>query len=135
MVKMKNSFHTTLTHNNSMFRAHGILTLWTGNLMVLIITCITLFRFIPVILHFTCDKSFFFSVGFDNWMQCVSRFQQILKKMSNSPIHLLILTNLETESRLRISSRFNMWIKINCTGTRIKKLTFLETLNLFQKSK
>jgi hypothetical protein len=53
MVKMKNSFHTTLSHNNSMFRAHAILTLWTGNLMLLIITCITLFRFIPVILHFT----------------------------------------------------------------------------------
>jgi hypothetical protein len=68
------------------------------------------FRFIPVILHFTLSviNLSFFSVGFDNWIQCVSRFQQILKKMSNSPIHLLILTNLETESRLRISSRFNM---------------------------
>jgi hypothetical protein len=41
MVKMKNPFHTTLSHNSSMFLDHLILTLGTRHLIKLMFTCIT----------------------------------------------------------------------------------------------
>jgi hypothetical protein len=64
---MKNPFHTTWPHNNSMFRAHVILTLGTGHLIVLIIHLYHPFSFIPVILHVTLRviNLSFLSVGFD----------------------------------------------------------------------
>jgi hypothetical protein len=78
MVKIKNLFHTTLLdngkgtftrQNNCMFLAHSILTLGTGHLIKLIITCIiflaTFLSFTRSALNLTCDRSFFSSVGYD----------------------------------------------------------------------
>ncbi len=69
MVKMKNPFHTTRPHNNSMFRAHVIdphTRDWASD-------CFDNhlyppFSFIPVILHFTLPviNLSFLSVGFDD---------------------------------------------------------------------